>query len=212
MGDVPLPVDLIVPLKPPRAGKSRLRGAVDERRHPALVLALAWDTVAAATAAGVRRVLVVAADPAAVSALYRPGVEIVGERGAADLNSALEQGEALLRARDPDAVVGAIQADLPALRPAELAAALAEADGRRAFTADADGTGTTLLLSAAGGPLDPRFGPGSAAAHAGSGAIPLELAVPSLRRDVDTPADLVEACELGVGERTRALLCAREVA
>ncbi|WP_116101069.1 2-phospho-L-lactate guanylyltransferase [Amycolatopsis thermalba] len=212
---MPVPVEisgLIVPLKPPRAGKSRLRGAVGERDHPALVLALAWDTLAAATAAGVRRVLVVAADPAAVSGLRRPGVEIVREHGPADLNAALRQGEALLRERDPDGVVGAIQADLPALRPADLAAALDAAGGRWAFTADAEGTGTTLLLSAPGAPLDPRFGPGSAAAHARSGAVPLELDVPSLRRDVDTPADLDEACELGVGARTRALLCAQEVA
>nr|WP_167108658.1 2-phospho-L-lactate guanylyltransferase [Amycolatopsis granulosa] len=199
-------------MKQPTVGKSRLRGAVDERDHAALVLALAWDTLAAATAAGVRRVLVVAADPAAVAGLRRPGVEIVGEDGPGDLNSALRQGEALLRERDPAAVVGAVQADLPALRPAELAAAFAEAAGRRAFTADAEGTGTTLLLSAAGGPLDPRFGPGSAAAHAASGAVALGLAAPSLRRDVDTPADLARAGELGVGERTRAVLRAREVA
>ncbi|AIJ21623.1 2-phospho-L-lactate guanylyltransferase [Amycolatopsis methanolica] len=212
---MPVPVEisgLIVPLKPPRAGKSRLRGAVDEHDHAALVLALAWDTLAAATDAGVRRVLVVAADPAAVSGLRRPGVEVVGERGDGDLNSALRQGEALLRQREPDAVVGAIQADLPALRPAELAAALAAAEGRRVFVADADGTGTTLLLSEPGGPLDPRFGAGSAAAHAGSGAVPLELDLPTLRRDVDTPADLAEACRLGVGDRTRAVLCSREVA
>ncbi|MFJ8819101.1 2-phospho-L-lactate guanylyltransferase [Amycolatopsis thermoflava] len=211
---MPVPVEisgLIVPLKPPRAGKSRLRGAVDERDHAALVLALAWDTLTAATDAGVR-LLVVAADPAAVSGLRRPGVEVVGEQGDGDLNSALRQGEALLRQRDPDAVVGAIQADLPALRPAELAAALAAAEGRRVFVADADGTGTTLLLSEPGGPLDPRFGAGSAAAHAGSGAVPLELDLPTLRRDVDTPADLAEACRLGVGDRTRAVLCSREVA
>jgi len=205
-------VSLIVPMKQPRVGKSRLRGAVADRDHPALVLALAWDTLAAATAAGVRRVLVVAADPAAVSGLRRPGVEVVGERGPGDLNSALRQGAELLRAEDPGAVVGAMQADLPALRPDELAAAFAEAAGERAFAADAEGTGTTLLLSAAGGPLDPRFGAGSARAHAGSGAAPLRLAAPSLRRDVDTPADLRQARELGVGERTRALLCAQEVA
>ncbi|WP_179775647.1 2-phospho-L-lactate guanylyltransferase [Amycolatopsis endophytica] len=201
-----------MPMKQPRAGKSRLRGAVDEREHPALVLALARDTLAAATAAGVRRVVVVAADPAAVSGLRRPGVEIVAERGPAGLNSALRHGEELLREHDPGAVVGAIQADLPALRPEELAAALAEAAGRRLFAADAEGTGTTLLLSAAGEPLAPRFGPGSALAHAASGAVPLRLAAPSLRRDVDTPADLEEARELGVGEHTRALLCAQEVA
>jgi 2-phospho-L-lactate/phosphoenolpyruvate guanylyltransferase len=205
---VPTPVDLIVPLKSPRTGKSRLRGAVGDGAHAALVLALAADTVAAA-AGLVRRVLVVAADPAAVEPLQDVGAEIVGEHGTDDedgLNAALRRGEHLLRADDPDAVVGALQADLPALRQAEFAAALAEAGGRRAFVADWAGTGTTLLLSAPAGALDPSFGSGSARAHAASGAVPLLTAAPTLRRDVDTPEDLRQAGGLGLGKQTSALL------
>ncbi|GHF63608.1 2-phospho-L-lactate guanylyltransferase [Amycolatopsis bartoniae] len=203
---MPVPVDLIVPLKPPRLGKSRLRGAVTDARHPSLVLALAADTVTAA-ASVVRRVLVVATDPAAVAPLRDCGAEIVSEQGAGDLNAALRRGEALVRADDPHSVVGALQADLPALRPDELAAALAEAAGRRAFTADWAGTGTTLLLSAPGAALEPRFGAGSAAAHAGTGAVALALPAPGLRRDVDTAADLAQAGELGLGPHTGRLLC-----
>lgn len=202
------PVDLIVPMKPPRAGKSRLRGAVDDRAHPELVLALAADTLAAARAVA-RRILVVAADPAAVADLDRFGVEIIGDAGATSLNSALRHGETLLRARDPESVIGALQADLPALRSGELAGALAEAGRRRAFVTDAAGTGTTLLVSAPGGPLGPRFGDGSAAAHAGSGAVPVTAALPTLRRDVDTPDDLARAEELGLGKWTTAVLWER---
>lgn len=205
MGHVP-PVDLILPMKPPLLGKSRLRGAVEDALHPALVLALASDTLAAA-AGVVRRVLVVTADPAAVAPLAEFGAQIVGEDGAGDLNAALRQGEALLRADDPDSVLGALQADLPALRPEDLAGAIAEAAGRRAFAADWDGTGTTLLLSAPGVALEPRFGPGSARAHFGTGAIALGLAAPGLRRDVDTAVDLAQAAELGLGKRTGGLLC-----
>lgn len=211
MGRVPTPVDLIVPLKAPRTGKSRLRGAVDDSVHPALVLALASDTVAAAVAIA-RRVLVVAADPETVTPLKELGAEILGEHGPGDLNSALRQGEELLRAADPGAVIGALQADLPALRPAELAAAVAEAAKRRAFVADWAGTGTTLLLSAPAGSLDPSFGAGSARAHAASGAVALRVPAPSLRRDVDTPADLAQARGLGLGPATTALLGERETA
>ncbi|WP_307832042.1 2-phospho-L-lactate guanylyltransferase [Prauserella cavernicola] len=206
--------DLIVPMKPPRAGKSRLRGALgypaDTDRHAALVLALASDTVRAATAAsGIRRLLVVGTDPEALAALRELGAEVTGEHGQNGehgLNGALRTGERLLRSADPGAVVGALQADLPALRSADLAAALTEAGERRSFTADRHGTGTTLLLSGRGEPLAPRFGEGSADAHSTSGAVALELAAPSLRSDVDTADDLEHARLLGLGPSTTALL------
>ncbi|MEV6904547.1 2-phospho-L-lactate guanylyltransferase [Amycolatopsis sp. NPDC051372] len=200
-------VDLVVPLKHPRVGKSRLRGAVAEPEHAELVLALAYDTLAAVTSvAGVRRVLVVASDPAAVSELAGLGVELVTEPGDGGLNEALRHGAALLRDDEPRGIVGALQADLPALRAGDFADALAEAAGRRAFVADHQGTGTTLLLSAPGAPLDPRFGGGSAQRHADSGAVPLAGAVVSLRSDVDTSDDLELVRALGVGKRTAALL------
>jgi 2-phospho-L-lactate guanylyltransferase len=94
-------------------------------------------------------------------------------------------------------------ADLPALRPAELAAALSAAEAsQRAFVPDAAGTGT-VLLTAVTGRLEPLFGEDSAAAHAESGAVRLGGDWASLRRDVDTPADLSEAVELGLGKYTQ---------
>ncbi len=102
-----------------------------------------------------------------------------------------------------------LTADLPALRPAELAEALRAARAGppdvRHFVADASGTGTVLLAAPPGVPLRPRFGSGSAAAHAASGARPLAGDWPSLRRDVDTAADLATAARLGLGPRTAAL-------
>ncbi|OZM74199.1 2-phospho-L-lactate guanylyltransferase [Amycolatopsis antarctica] len=198
-------------MKPPQLGKSRLRGAPGcppgEQAHARLVLALAADTLAAArAAAGVRRVLVVGTDPATLAELDVPGVEVVGENGAGGLNAALRHGESVLRAGDPDAVVAAMQADLPALRAVELSSAIEQARGRRAFVADRHGSGTTLLLSAPGGWLGPRFGTGSAQAHARSGALALAVRAPSLRGDVDTPEDLRHASELGLGERSKLLL------
>ncbi|MGQ0837524.1 2-phospho-L-lactate guanylyltransferase [Actinokineospora sp.] len=197
-------MDLVVPVKQLDRAKSRLRGAVPGGRvgHRALVLAVVLDTVTAALAApGVRRLLVVCEDARVIEALRDTGAECVDERGLPGLNAALVFGADLLRAGDPHSVVGALQADLPALRPAELAAALTEADGRRAFVPDRPGTGTTLLLSAPGGPLAPRFGVGSAAAHAAD-AVRVGADLATLRRDVDTDADLAAARELGLGPRT----------
>jgi 2-phospho-L-lactate guanylyltransferase len=123
------------------------------------------------------------------------------------LNGAYGRGVRLLRERDPHTAVGALQADLPALRPIELDAAVAAAlaTRARAFTADAEGTGTTFLLAVAGVELDPRFGGGSAARHRASGAVPLDGPWPSLRRDVDTPDDLAAAAALGLGAHTATL-------
>ena len=51
------------------------------------------------------------------------------------------------------------------------------------------------------------FGAGSAARHAGSGAFEVAAdALPSLRRDVDTAADLDAVTLLGAGSRTRQVL------
>ncbi|MFF0145629.1 2-phospho-L-lactate guanylyltransferase [Amycolatopsis sulphurea] len=203
-------VDLVVPLKHPREGKSRLRGTVAADRHAELVVALAQDTLAAVTSVTrVRRVLVVTAEPDALSLLAGLGVELSVEPTGAGLNEALRHGARLLRADAPRGVVGALQADLPALRAGDLARALAEAEGRRVVVADRHGTGSTLLLAAPGTPLDPHFGPGSAARHIESGAVPLTGALASLRSDVDTAEDLRHAAELGLGKHTAALLPAQ---
>lgn len=194
-------MDLVVPIKRLARAKSRLRGAVPAEEHADLVLALLLDTVtAAAQARGVGRILVVCEDERIPAALTGTGVECVDERGLPGLNAALTFGAEYLRT--PGSTVGALQADLPALRPADLAAAIAEADGRRAYCADRPGTGTTLLLATPGEPLKPRFGPGSAGAHAASGAVLVGGSLPSLRCDVDTADDLATAAGLGLGKFT----------
>jgi 2-phospho-L-lactate guanylyltransferase len=201
MGGVERGVDLVVPIKNLDRAKSRLRGAVPDEQHADLVLALLLDTVTAAVGAnGVRRVLVVCEDKRVPDALAGTGVECVDERGLPGLNAALVFGTEYLRT--PTGTVGALQADLPALRPADLAEAIAAANGRRAYCADRPGTGTTLLLAAPGEPLDPRFGPGSADAHAATDAVRVGATLRTLRCDVDTEDDLAVAVELGIGKFT----------
>lgn len=206
-----------MPIKPLHRAKTRLRGAADHGAgdpdaHAALALALAHDTVAAVLASrAVGRLLVISSDPVVAAEFAAIGVEVAPDV-AGGLNDALRHGASLLRATDPDASVGALQADLPALQPSELdealhdAAALFATGARRAFCPDALGTGTTLLLAAALVPLDPLFGAGSAARHRTSGAVPLAAAGPGLRQDVDTGDDLCAAAKLGLGLHTRAVL------
>ncbi len=208
-----------MPVKSLSQAKTRLRGAADDgladlAAHARLAMALIRDTVAAARAAGgVHQVLAVTSDPEVTAVLTADGVPVLPDRPERGLNAALAYGAEVLRARRPARPIGALQADLPALRPAELAAALAAAQlafetgvAHRAFVADAPGDGTTLLLCAPNRPLDPRFGPGSARAHERSGALRLAGEWPGLRRDVDTPDDLRQAVELGLGPATAAAL------
>jgi 2-phospho-L-lactate guanylyltransferase len=194
---------IVVPAKRLAVAKTRLRPLTGGGpAHDELVLALLADTVSAALAcAAVGAVVVVTDDPAAREVVEQLGARTVGDEPDRGLNPALEHG-----ARSTGATaVAALSSDLPALRPAELAAALRAAEPTpRAFVADAQGTGTTLL-TATGTALRPRFGAGSARAHAGDGTVLLSGAWPGLLRDVDTEADLRAALALGVGPRTTAL-------
>jgi 2-phospho-L-lactate/phosphoenolpyruvate guanylyltransferase len=200
-GEVRDEVDLLVPVKTLDRAKTRLTSATggDPVSHAALALALALDTVSAAVATpGVRRVVTITSDPAVASEMAGLGVESLPEPAEPGLNAALRHGARTLRSSR----IGALQADLPALRSDELQAALEAAHGRRAFVPDRQGTGTTLLLAAPGGELDPRFGVGSAGHHRVSGAVALAGPWPSLRCDVDTEEDLRLALTFGLGTHT----------
>jgi len=199
----------VIPVKRLGAAKSRLRGAVPPTRHQDLALAMLRDTATAVLAcADVTELLVVTDDPAAAEAAAAMGARAVPDRPDAGLNDALRHGADVLAGRRRNRVV--LAGDLPALRPAELTAALAAAAPAavrtRSFVADAAGTGTTLLAAPRGVALDPHFGPGSAAAHARSGATELAGDWPGLRQDVDVAADLRAVLALGTGRHTCALL------
>jgi 2-phospho-L-lactate/phosphoenolpyruvate guanylyltransferase len=147
------------------------------------------------------------------------GADIVSQDA---LNAALRHGAAIAARRWPGTGLAALTADLPALRPAELGAALRAAGevtagtgaggtagqgaARSAFVPDAAGVGTTLYAVVPGGEFRPDFGGASRMRHAAGGAIELALDdAPGIRQDVDTPADLRAAIALGAGHRTTAL-------
>ena len=206
---------VVVPVKRLRLAKSRLYAVGRPRpEHEELALSLALDTVAAALAAtAVGRLFVVTDDPAAREAMETAGAVVLPDEPDAGLNPALAHGAAAATRRSPQDGVALLSADLPALRPAELDAALAAAAGyAAAFVADARGTGTTLLATAPGRPVEPRYGPASAAAHRAAGAVELSGDWPSLRHDVDTAADLRAAAEIGLGPATSAWTATHAVA
>ncbi|MFE9441333.1 2-phospho-L-lactate guanylyltransferase [Streptomyces sp. NPDC006602] len=198
---------LVIPLKPLARAKSRLADTASDGLRPGLALAFAQDTVAAALACpAVKDVAVVTDDALAGRELGSLGARIVSDEPSGGLNAALAHAAAVVRETRPESAVAALNADLPALRPLELARVLdAATEFRRAFLPDAATIGTTLLTAREGEELLPAFGMDSRARHRASGAAELTLdAVDSVRQDVDTGADLRAALALGVGPRTAA--------
>ncbi|MEV1128908.1 2-phospho-L-lactate guanylyltransferase [Agromyces sp. NPDC049794] len=196
---------VVIPVKSPASGKSRLVPGVTDAARAALARAFALDTIAAARAArSVDRVIVVGDDvdlSDGAEFLLEPGADgSPAERG---LLPAIRHGIAHARAEVPVAVA-VLLGDLPALTPDELDVALdAAARHPLAFVRDADGTGTTLATAAEGVALDPQFGPASAARHAAAGFVALEAsATPGLTRDVDTVDGLETVLHHGVGDHT----------
>ncbi|GAA2590297.1 2-phospho-L-lactate guanylyltransferase [Microbacterium binotii] len=183
---------VVVPLKAAASGKSRLGASAE------LVRAIGLDTVAAAAA--VARVVVVTADPrTAADAAAISGVTVVTEEEPRGLNAAI-----ILGMPPADGPRAALLGDLPSLRPDDLRSALdAAASVDRAVVADAEGTGSTLVTARAGAAWASAFGAGSLARHLALGCVRLDVSEQStLRRDVDTMAQLAEAAALGLGPRS----------
>jgi 2-phospho-L-lactate/phosphoenolpyruvate guanylyltransferase len=197
---------VLLPVKPPSRGKSRLE--VDPVRRRALAAAFALDTARACLGAErVTAVLAVTDDARFAADLRAAGCETIPDGVAEDLNESLRLAAAEARRRWPEAVPVAVCADLPALRSGDLDAALASYDGvgRPAFVTDRAGVGTTMYAAPYDG-FDPRFGPGSREAHLRAGAREVDGGLASLRQDVDDAEALAAAAGLGVGTSTRAVM------
>lgn len=197
---------VLVPVKPPAVGKSRLLGLdADVRRS--LAEAFAQDTVAACLGAGsVARVLAVTDDARFSSILGAIGADAIPDGVTDDLNGALRLAAAEAHRRWPELTPVALCADLPSLRSEDLDVALARAVlPHPSFVPDAAGTGTTLYV-AGFEEFDPHFGPGSRDAHLDAGADELADVPVTVRRDVDDLDDLRAAVEIGVGPRTAAVV------
>lgn len=193
---------IVIPLRLSDA-KSRLSTQTAPRRR-ALVVAMALDVLAAATACPSVDEVVLVSDPEgmeAVAAAGLAGARLLDDPGEG-LNAAIRAG-----ATSASGPVAALLADVPCATPDALAIALAECTEGPVIVSDAEGLGTTLLAARHVGDLRPRFGPRSRAAHVTDGARDILDTVPGalagLRRDVDSEVDLWDALRIGAGAFTR---------
>ncbi|MEC3915115.1 2-phospho-L-lactate guanylyltransferase [Nocardia sp. CDC160] len=211
-------VHAVIAVKSLELAKSRLSTGLPAEHRPRLVLAMLADTVTAAVATrAIASVTVVTPDPMVSELVRGLGAHVhpepeVSAPHTSGLNAALAAGAAAIRHRHGPVDLLALQADLPALRCAELSDMLASTGHRRSVVADHEGSGTVALLvrgdrnNSPRAALNPLFGPDSARRHIADGAVELLGDWPGLRQDVDTAADLERAAALGVGKATGALL------
>lgn len=208
-GDVP-PVDIVIMAKAFTRAKSRLSG-LPPQLHVRFCAALLHDTLDAVHEVA-ERIAVVSDQPDLDAILVRWGhrdVWTVGDPGDG-LNAAVRAGDQFLGPAPYPRPRLAMVADLPCLRPVDIAAIAGEvAQCRAGFVPDASGSGTTILGSATG-PLQPHFGPDSARRHRAAGARVMVSAGPGARLDVDTLADVGTAARSGPGRATGDLLPAVE--
>lgn len=199
---------VVLPVKRASVAKTRLLDD-DSSLRRRLAIAFATDTAAAVAACpAVAHIVVVTDDDKAAQMARRLGALHLPDTPDAGLNAALRHGFETTRRLRPDDAVALLSADLPALRPAELARALSACSQHaRAFVCDALGTGTTLLTALAPREVSPHFGARSRARHRYEGCTEVgDAGIPTLRRDVDTWADLADARRLGVGAATSDVL------
>lgn len=183
----------VVPQKALSVAKSRLEGVLSAAERVELSLAL-LRTVCAALAAvdTVESVIVMTPDPGA-----RKRVASWGVRSLADpcpgLNAALAE---VVRQAPPSCGVLIVAADLPLLRPADVAAILAAGrPGALVLAPSKEGTGTNAVVVPPGMAFHPAYGTGSRAAHhrgaRSLGHDVVEVRRPGLAFDVDSEADLL---------------------
>lgn len=213
---------VLLPVKAPTLGKSRILGVGPETRAQ-LALAFALDTARAALATSAVGVVAAVTEDAEVAEhLVKAGCALLSGHETGELNSTLRSAAQAAHARWPELQPVALCADLPSLRPAEFDQVLRVAGlGRSAYVADSESTGTTMFTAALDD-FEPHYGIDSAARHRGLGAVDLVEEcrglprddgvekIASVRRDVDTWDALTAAAALGVGPATAAVLAQNE--
>jgi 2-phospho-L-lactate guanylyltransferase len=202
----------VVPVKEIGRSKQRLTAALFSDEREQLVRAMLRDVLCALRASsGLADVLVITRD-AEVGALAKDcGAQVLAERGTGDLNAALRQAAAhLIAVGAPGLLV--VPADVPAVRPAEIANLASEHGAGRAITlvADRRGVGTNALAASPPDLCPFLFGEDSferhVAAARAAGVEPKVLDAHGLRWDVDVENDLDGIAMQSPGPETSDLL------
>jgi 2-phospho-L-lactate guanylyltransferase len=181
----------VVPLKTDADAKGRLAGSVALDRRVEVMLALFRRTVAALSAGGLERIVVVARGRAAASQAVALGLEVRDDPGLGP-NPAVAAAAAWAADQGAD-LIAVVAADLPLIDQQSVRLLCRNATGTRMVIGpDRLGAGTNALVTPAGFPY--AFGPGSFQIHEKAarrrGWEIVVARTPGLAVDLDEPEDL----------------------
>lgn len=196
-------MDVLIPVSPVNTAKNRLAGFLAPEERARLISTSLQTVVVAVLEAGFRPA-VLTSDPR-VRALVGKDVRLIAEKPAANnLNAHLEDA---LRAMAPLDEIIVLHADLPLATGAALRELVAAAPSGPsvAIVSSGDG-GTNAMLLRPPRRFELAYGPRSAARHsaaANSAGMMVTLPdIPSLRLDLDTPADVATLLSTSIGAAT----------
>ncbi|MFN2557339.1 MAG: 2-phospho-L-lactate guanylyltransferase [Nitriliruptorales bacterium] len=195
-----------MPLRSPGMGKTRLGTELNVQERAALSLAMLADVTAALRSVPLDRVVVAASGPQAATSVAAFGLEaIVDPPGNGGLDTAVDTA---CRHFGPEVSLLVVAADLPRLRPDDVAAVIERPEP--VVVAPTWDGGTATLLRRPPLAVPSAFGAGSAARHLHlAAARALETATidrAAFRHDVDTWSDLRALSQGHVGAATAGFL------
>ncbi len=186
----------IVPVKPLRRGKSRLKEVLSEEKRAILNYSMLKKTLQTlAEEPEIGQVLVVSRDPAALALAREQGARTVMEEGSPELNLALTRASAVAK-RYGAAGVLIIPADLPLLSSSDLKLFLGKAGNppEMIISPDRRWDGTNALLMNPIGSIEFMYGPGSLYKHINQAKAKnihtVVFPLPTIGFDLDLPEDL----------------------
>ena len=203
---------LLIPVKDPFHGKTRLGNFLTLEERRLLAWAMFEDVIsAAANASRPDRIVVVTSFDRAAERAGRAGFEVLIEQSQSSESASVDWASSLLRDRGFDSVMR-LPADLPLVRAEDIDELLATRlpTPGALLAPSRDGTGTNAIIRTPPDIFGSRFGPNSLELHrreaAGAGAECLIVLNERIGVDIDEPGDVRFFMERGRGTETFRLL------
>ena len=186
---------LLIPVKDPSRGKTRLSATLSQDDRRALAWAMLEDVFRAAASSTVDRVVVVTNFRPALAKARAAGFDVLVEQNQVSESESVDWASRVLKEQGFD-VVMRLPADVPLVRPRDIDSIVAssiQAPGAL-LVPSRDGTGTNAVVRTPPDLFPSRFGPNSLSLHIEEASrLGIECLIVKNERialDIDEPADI----------------------